>query len=582
MEAGHLDLETLPIENLMRRGPDHLGKAQIVYANHQIQLQTSVLKMRSRSTEQPLQINLMGFPDDENLAMHFSWNGEVYQRLSKNPHLHSASEASLETVASYEIADTQLVADMLQEMCQDAIKNYPQPIETFQQEFAKRLADEFGRLVNAEYAFCLVTPWSIYYGRDPQGRRSLLRGNDKEDVIDAPHSWKLASVAEAETLDEDSLEWKEVAPGLVHEYRFDKGEAKSVPMQTPGLSVEKLSLISSAVSDLPDNTTPSMWRASLELEHWLRQAVQLRVCGSASASTATKPSTHTAVLFSGGIDSVVLAALTLQVISPKEPLRLWNVSFVDQRSDDSEASSNSAPTAKDCVAAKASFDELKQLFPEHNISMETTEVSWEEMTKWEAHIRTLIHPKTTTMDLNIAMALWFASRGKNDKQEKSTTSVNLVEPRVLLVGMGADEHLGGYGRHRKAHERSQKVPTDDSRGRMNNLREELNLDIGRLWERNLGRDDRVFSDHGKEARFPYLDYHVMQFLAQTPLEDICDFTLPPGEGDKRILRLLAMRLGLKTASGMVKRAIQFGSRIAHVSDKRRFGSRRKAQGTSIV
>ena len=108
------------------------------------------------------------------------------------------------------------------------------------------------------------------------------------------------------------------------------------------------------------------------------------------------------------------------------------------------------------------------------------------------------------------------------------------------------------------------------------------MDIGRLWERNLGRDDRIFSDHGKEARFPYLDHHVTNFLAATPLEDICDYSLPPGQGDKRILRLMAMRLGLKTASGMVKRAIQFGSRISHVSDKRRFGSRRKAKGTAAV
>jgi asparagine synthetase B (glutamine-hydrolysing) len=54
--------------------------------------------------------------------------------------------------------------------------------------------------------------------------------------------------------------------------------------------------------------------------------------------------------------------------------------------------------------------------------------------------------------------------------------------------MGADEQLGGYGRHRKPH-------------RDGTLREELDLDINRIWERNMGRDDRLLSDHGKEARF---------------------------------------------------------------------------------
>ena len=112
------------------------------------------------------------------------------------------------------------------------------------------------------------------------------------------------------------------------------------------------------------------------------------------------------------------------------------------------------------------------------------------------------------------------------------------------------------------------------------MRQELEMDMNRLWERNLGRDDRVVSDHGKEARFPYLDAMVVQFLRSLPLHDICNFSFRPGVGDKQILRLIAQRLGLETASRLVKRAIQFGSRIAHVSDQRRFGSRRKATGES--
>ena len=107
---------------------------------------------------------------------------------------------------------------------------------------------------------------------------------------------------------------------------------------------------------------------------------------------------------------------------------------------------------------------------------------------------------------------------------------------------------------------------------------ELDADLSRLWWRNLGRDDRICSDHGKEARFPYLDHHVVELLTGLPVDLICDFSLPPGEGDKRILRLVALRLGLDHASGLVKRAIQFGSRISHLSDKKRFGSRRKAKG----
>ena len=60
---------------------------------------------------------------------------------------------------------------------------------------------------------------------------------------------------------------------------------------------------------------------------------------------------------------------------------------------------------------------------------------------------------------------------------------------ALLVGIGADEQMAGYGRHR----------TTFLRGGYPALTEELNIDLSRLWLRNLGRDDRCISDHGREA-----------------------------------------------------------------------------------
>lgn len=59
--------------------------------------------------------------------------------------------------------------------------------------------------------------------------------------------------------------------------------------------------------------------------------------------------------------------------------------------------------------------------------------------------------------------------------------------RVVLLGHGADELCGGYGRHRTAF-RTRGWP---------GLAEELQLDMGRLWLRNLGRDDRLVADHGR-------------------------------------------------------------------------------------
>ena len=94
--------------------------------------------------------------------------------------------------------------------------------------------------------------------------------------------------------------------------------------------------------------------------------------------------------------------------------------------------------------------------------------------------------------------------------------------------------MAGYGRHK----------TTFQRGGYELLREELRMEVSRLWTRNLGRDDRCLSDHGREARFPYLDEDVVAFLELLPIECKCDFSLPLGSGDKRILRLVARTIGV--------------------------------------
>jgi len=44
---------------------------------------------------------------------------------------------------------------------------------------------------------------------------------------------------------------------------------------------------------------------------------------------------------------------------------------------------------------------------------------------------------------------------------------------------------------------------------------EMSLDLNRIWHRNMGRDDRVISNCGKEARFPYLDTELLKFMMPT-------------------------------------------------------------------
>ena len=57
------------------------------------------------------------------------------------------------------------------------------------------------------------------------------------------------------------------------------------------------------------------------------------------------------------------------------------------------------------------------------------------------------------------------------------------------------------------------------------LQEEMALDMRRLWHRNLGRDDRIVSDHGRESRHPFLDESLLQLLLSLPLPLIADLRL---------------------------------------------------------
>ena len=61
------------------------------------------------------------------------------------------------------------------------------------------------------------------------------------------------------------------------------------------------------------------------------------------------------------------------------------------------------------------------------------------------------------------------------------------------------------------------------------VEEELALEMLRLWKRNLGRDDRLISDHGREVRLPFLDEDVVEFLKRLPLSFLLDPAQPRGK-----------------------------------------------------
>ncbi|OVA00814.1 Class II glutamine amidotransferase domain [Macleaya cordata] len=272
-----------------------------------------------------------------------------------------------------------------------------------------------------------------------------------------------------------------------------------------------------------------------------------------------------AVLFSGGLDSMILAALLDECLNPSYEIDLLNVSFDGQ-------------SAPDRISAKAGVKELQRIAPSRRWNLVEIDHDLSNLTSETKHVMSLINPSKTYMDLNIGIALWLAAGGDgwldkgilndhiNDHQRVKYKS----EAKILLVGSGADEQCAGYSRHK----------TKYRLGGWLGLHEEMKLDMQRIWKRNLGRDDRCISDKGKEARFPFLDEDVIRTLLEIPLWEVADLNQPTGRGDKKILREVAQLLGLEAAAFLPKRAIQFGSRIARESNRKNFGSNRAANQAS--
>ena len=432
----------------------------------------------------------------------------------------------------------------------------------------------------------------LWYGRDAIGRRSLLVNYDFSSQPD--ESFTLASVAlQREYLLDTSPSciqekagkeipnpsWAEVPPGLYF-FDFCSAEHKHLPFKSEALNIiryQKRDGNKSALSQdmevkdanncqslhynlLTDNLSlnSSMDDHVSAILRLLDESISKRVHALKGCLKAkTNVAAPFAVGFSGGVDSTIIAALLDRHLPIHCPIDLPNVSF-------------DGAVAPDRVNAISALQELQRLSPQRVWRLIEIDVSPEEVDAVRDHVLQLLTPSNTYMDLNIGTALWYtakaAGRIQITKRQQTTTESFTSEAPVLLLGTGIDEQCAGYSRH-------------FSRFRdfgWEGLQNELSMDVERLWCRNLGRDDRLVSDHGREARHPFLDENLMESLLKLPLQSVADLHKPKGVGDKWIIRQIAFKIGLREASCRVKRAIQFGSRISKLSNRREFGSNRKA------
>jgi len=436
----------------------------------------------------------------------------------------------------------------------------------------------------------------LYFARDPLGRRSLVM------AIHPSVGLVLCSVAASlpasEVAAKHGSEWRfvELPPlggqwFVIDALKLELGLAADQVVCTPhtgcayrprGMPVwleevpawiwvplharESHGLAAGTHDSLPkdagcEHETDTRWRVELatELTHLLCRIVKRQA--SARRQDALRPALG--VLFSGGIDSLVIARALDVVLPLDECIHLVHVSFhsaddtvacagaavalnsVDgaerptctahwldpgrhglyPASESHSASQSALPTSSgSCLmtAAASSQDEhvlvndpapdtlqaqralaflkTQSVRPERYRFHHVRVPAAAVERDWVRLVSVVAPAETTPMDIALGACIWYAAAGAAGAHLDSGPSGPV---RILFSGLGADELFAGYkGRHRSRFRQ----------GGSDALFRELETDVNQLWWRNLGRDDRCAADHGCELRHPFLDEALIEWV----------------------------------------------------------------------
>ncbi|XP_019252450.1 PREDICTED: asparagine synthetase domain-containing protein 1 isoform X2 [Nicotiana attenuata] len=300
-------------------------------------------------------------------------------------------------------------------------------------------------------------------------------GTDEELIGEVlKHDWTDPKLNELITWERTSIQPK---PNDLLASRQKVHSRKEDSRLTPSILMEsKLASTDCLLTSLPH-------RVMIALQESIMRRTSLNAIYQATSVDYTiKCNAPIAVLFSGGIDSMILAALLNKCMDAKYEIDLLNVSF-------------DGPCAPDRISARAGVKELQKIAPSRRWKLVEIDADLLKLTSETKHVMSLINPASTYMDLNIGIALWLAASGDGLLQDETGNDDTCDHvkyksaARILLVGSGADEQCAGYGRHR----------TKYRNGSWLALNDEMKLDMQRIWKRNLGRDDRCIADNGKEV-----------------------------------------------------------------------------------
>jgi asparagine synthetase B (glutamine-hydrolysing) len=517
---------------LEKRGPDSSQELRQKSENVYLTCFSTVLALRGDHTVvQPVQ-----HPDYPNAFL--CWNGEAW-KYDAEPISGNDSDVVFAKISSL----------LKAEDCQTSTSS-------------GKVMQQALNLVTGPYAFVYYDSRSdtLFFGRDPLGRRSLMYR------IDESGSFILSTIS-----GQQDQGWIEVEANGIYSLdlkSFQESIQKKepyTPMCLPYTSSPNTITSTSTSQPLSSSTSPlsASSPAVAKIEALLRDSLHLRISNIPAHPDLEPdfPAASLAILFSGGLDCTLLARLSHEILDPTQPIDLLNVAFenprVHRRPADADPDGPWSPyeLCPDRITGRASFAELQAICPGRLWRFIAIDIPYKEFLAHKPEVISLIYPHNTEMDLSIASALYFASRGQGLTSHEFEEPVQYrSQANVLLSGLGADELFGGYTRHDTAFRRHG----------FSGLKDELDLDVDRLGKRNLGRDDRVLSNWARETRFPFLDEDLVRWAVNAPVWERCGFgedkenldsetgSLEPA---KKLLRCLAWKLGMKNVAAEKKRAV---------------------------
>ncbi|MFC2133896.1 diphthine--ammonia ligase, partial [Bacteroidota bacterium] len=279
-----------------------------------------------------------------------------------------------------------------------------------------------------------------------------------------------------------------------------------IPRKIIGYDLEKDSVkfIERKFFDVEPEIKDSLEIVAKKVELKVKEAIAKRV-----------PKRKFGILFSGGIDSTVLALVMKNL---KQDFTCYTSVLEDPNLKEPQDLTYAKKIAKDL-----------------GLKLKIVKIKISDVEKYLKKIVPLIEDSNV---VKAGVALTFYAACEQAQKD---------ECKVLFSGLGSEEIFAGYQRHKES----------------TNINKECVSGMLKMYERDLYRDDVVTMYNQIELRVPFLDKKLVEYSLRIPEK----FKLVDGH-EKFILRVAAQNMGLKDDYALrKKKAAQYGSNFHKAIEK---------------